>query len=111
MEFRKPCAICRPVCAVESYQWCGEPCSAGAVISKDVSTENSKAGQAQVIIDLMSALWTVNLYAYAFTIKNYTEVFYTVYKRHVPSLQCKMSLDRSTSMREVDGFSPVFIDF
>jgi len=33
------------------------------------------------------------------------------YKGVVPSFQCKMSLDHSTSMREIDDLSLIFIDF
>jgi hypothetical protein len=30
-----PYAICGLVCALENFQWCGEPCFAGAAISLD----------------------------------------------------------------------------
>jgi hypothetical protein len=45
-----------------------------------------------------------------FSIRNYTEILHTVYKGNVPSFQCKMSLDLSTSMGELDGLSLIFID-
>jgi hypothetical protein len=35
-------------------------------------------------------------------IKDYTEIFYFIYKANVPSIQCKMSLNQSTSMTEID---------
>jgi hypothetical protein len=37
--------------------------------------------------------------------ENYTKIFHIVYKGDVQSFQCKKSLDRSASMREVDGLS------
>jgi hypothetical protein len=46
-----------------------------------------------------------------FSVKNYTEIFYILYKRNFSSFQCKMSLDRSTSTGEVDGLSLILVDF
>jgi hypothetical protein len=40
---------------------CGEPCFAGAEVSLDVSAANSQAAPAYVIMDLIRALWRVNL--------------------------------------------------
>jgi hypothetical protein len=34
-----------------------------------------------------------------------------IHKWVVPSLQCKVSLDQSTAMREIDGLSLIFIVF
>jgi hypothetical protein len=34
----------------------------------------------------------------------------SVYKGNLPSFQCKMNLDRSASMGEVDGLSLILID-
>jgi hypothetical protein len=33
------------------------------------------------------------------------EIFYVIYRTDLPSFQCKMTLDWSTSMREIDGLS------
>jgi hypothetical protein len=46
-----------------------------------------------------------------FSVKNYTEIFYLFYVGNVPSFQCKMSPDRSTSIGEVDGLILNLIDF
>jgi hypothetical protein len=34
-----------------------------------------------------------------------------IYKGDFPSFQCKMSLDRSSSMGEIDGLNVISIDF
>jgi hypothetical protein len=41
----------------------------------------------------------------------HTEIFYIIYKRNVPSIQCKKRLRFSNSMSEIDFLSLVFIDF
>jgi hypothetical protein len=46
-----------------------------------------------------------------FLIEDYIEIFYTIYKWNVPSIECKKRLGCSNSMREVDCPSLVFIDF
>jgi hypothetical protein len=38
-------------------------------------------------------------------------IFYTIYKRNVSSIQCKMGLRRSTTARKVDPMSLIFINF
>jgi hypothetical protein len=43
-------------------------------------------------------------------IENYTDIFYIFYKEHVPSFQCRLSIDRSMSTGEVDGLRFIFID-
>jgi hypothetical protein len=50
-----------------------------------------------------------NLHVIPF-IKNYTEIFHIVYKGNFPSFQCKISLDLSAPMGEVDGLSIILID-
>jgi hypothetical protein len=47
---------------------------------------------------------------YNFSIKKFTEIFHLVYKGSVPFFQCKIILDRSVSMVEVDGLSIIVID-
>jgi hypothetical protein len=42
-----------------------------------------------------------------FSIENYNEVFHMIHKRDVLSFQCKMSLNRSMAMREIDGLSHI----
>jgi hypothetical protein len=44
-----------------------------------------------------------------FSVINYTEIVHLFYKGNVPSFQCKMSPDRSTSVREVDGLSLILV--
>jgi hypothetical protein len=34
-----------------------------------------------------------------------------IYERYVPSFRCKVSLERSVSMAEIDDLRVVFIDF
>jgi hypothetical protein len=46
-----------------------------------------------------------------FLIKSDTEVFHRMRKRDVPSFQWEMSLDWSTTMREIDGLRIILIDF
>jgi hypothetical protein len=46
-----------------------------------------------------------------FLIKDYTEIFYTIYKYNVLSIQCKKRLRWSNLMREVDCLNLVFTDF
>jgi len=43
--------------------------------------------------------------------KYYTEVFYIIYERNVPSIQCKVRLDRLSSREEIDALSLSLIDF
>jgi hypothetical protein len=47
---------------------------------------------------------------YHFLIEDYPEMFYTIYKRNVLSIQCKKRLRWSNSMGEVQCQSIVFID-
>jgi hypothetical protein len=67
-----------------------------------------------VILIMFERLWQLSfLYissAFKFYIKNCTEILHTAYKGNVPSFQCKMSLDRSTSMGEIEGLNLIFID-
>jgi hypothetical protein len=44
-------------------------------------------------------------------IEYYTMIFYAIYKWNFPSIQCKNKLRWSSSMREVNCPSLVFIDF
>jgi hypothetical protein len=44
-------------------------------------------------------------------VKDYTELIYLIYKLDVPSVQCKMFLRRSNSVREIDCLSLIFIDY
>jgi hypothetical protein len=44
-------------------------------------------------------------------IKDYTEIFYIIDKRDMPSIRCKMNLGRPKSTRKVDCLSLIFIDF
>jgi hypothetical protein len=44
-------------------------------------------------------------------IRDYTEVFYMIYEGNDPSIHCKTSLDRLSSMEEIDGLSLISIDF
>jgi hypothetical protein len=43
-------------------------------------------------------------------VEDYTEVFYTIHKGDVPSVQCEMNLRWSKSLREVDDPSFIVID-
>jgi len=40
-----------------------------------------------------------------------TVVFYVIKEWNVLSFQCKMNIDQSVVMREIDGLSLIFIDF
>jgi hypothetical protein len=44
-------------------------------------------------------------------IEDYTEIFCTIYKWNIPSIQCKMRHRRTTAAREVDPLSLIFINF
>jgi hypothetical protein len=44
-------------------------------------------------------------------IEDYTQIFYMIDERDIPSLQSKMSLGRPKSMRKVNGLSRIFTDF
>jgi hypothetical protein len=57
MESEKPYAYHELVCSLEICQWCGEPCFGNWWIS----ATNFQVGQAEVITDLLRALWRVNL--------------------------------------------------
>jgi hypothetical protein len=46
-----------------------------------------------------------------FLIEDYTEIFYTIYKLNVSSVQSKMEFRRSTTARKVDPLSLFFINF
>jgi hypothetical protein len=45
-----------------------------------------------------------------FSVKNYNEIFYFFHGRNIPSFQYKMSLDRSTTLGQLDGLSIIFFD-
>jgi hypothetical protein len=45
------------------------------------------------------------------SIEDYAKIFDVTYKWDVPSIQCKMSLNLSMSMRETYGLNRIVIDF
>jgi hypothetical protein len=44
-------------------------------------------------------------------IEDYTEIFYTIYKWNISSIQCEMRHRWMTTAREVDPVSLIFINF
>jgi hypothetical protein len=44
-------------------------------------------------------------------IEDYTEIFYTIDKGDIPSIQCKVSLRESKSIWKLNGLSLIFIIF
>jgi hypothetical protein len=44
-------------------------------------------------------------------IEDYAEIFYMIDEGDISSIQCKMSIRGSKSMRKIDGLSLIFIDF
>jgi hypothetical protein len=44
-------------------------------------------------------------------IEDHTEIFYTIYKRNVPSIKFKVRFRRFTPKREVDPLTHFIIDF
>jgi hypothetical protein len=46
-----------------------------------------------------------------FPIEDYREIFYTIYRWNVLSLQCKMGLRRSMTTKKVNPLSLMFINF
>jgi hypothetical protein len=57
----KPCANRGPVCTLENYQWCGEPCFAGAAILRGKCPSVIPRRNKRNITDLISVLWRVGL--------------------------------------------------
>jgi hypothetical protein len=43
--------------------------------------------------------------------EDYTEIFYTIDKEDILSIQCKLRLKGPKAMRKVYGLSLIFIDF
>jgi hypothetical protein len=57
----KPYANRELVCALENYRWCRKLCFAGAAMSINLPAANTQAGQVWILMDLMSALWRVEV--------------------------------------------------
>jgi hypothetical protein len=134
MEGRKPFANCGLVCTLENFQWCGEPCFAGAEIlrgrclalipgrGKHMSLLISSAFYGKKLtfeygVDsnkfyegLGFSLFYVQT-PYNPLIKHYTKIFYMFDEGDIPSSQCTMSLRGPKSMRKVDDLGLILIDF
>jgi hypothetical protein len=65
------------------------------------------------LINILKALASVNSVwsPYNFLIEDYTEIYYTIYKWNVPSIQCRMGLRWSTYAREATPLSLILIYF
>jgi hypothetical protein len=62
MEGWKPCANRGPMCTLENFQWCAEPCFAyAAILSGRCLSLIPRWDKRKSITDLTSALWIVSL--------------------------------------------------
>jgi hypothetical protein len=61
MEFERIYAYHESGCSLEICHWWGEPCFSGAEVSLDVCLPQIPKRDRRVIMDLITALWRVNL--------------------------------------------------